>query len=89
MSRYCCLFVAFSVVAVSTSLAERKCMPEQWEADVVGKIAQETHEQFAILDVAGKVAADYARGMTALVLESVRSGDRSFGRFIYMSTRVY
>jgi len=90
MSRYWSILVALLIiVAVSTSLAERKCLPEQWQADVVGKIAQETHEQFAILDVAGKAAADYARGMTALILESVRFGDQSFGKFIYISTRVY
>jgi len=87
MSRYWSLFVAFSVVAVSTSLAERMCMPGQWEADVVGKIAHMTDGQFLNLDVVGKAAADYSRGMTAL-LQSVSSQGRFVGKYLFLSLQV-
>jgi len=87
MSRYCSIFVALMVVAVGTSLAERVCTSEQWEADVVGKIAQTIQGQFTILDVVGKAAADYKKGVTAF-LQSVYMNGQFIHKYLYLSSQV-
>jgi len=78
------------VVAVITSPAhqgERVCTPEQWEAVVVGKVAEQAQGKFYIVDVVGKVAADYEKGVIGLS-ESVFSQGQYVGSYLYLNTKV-
>jgi len=90
MPRYLSVLLITLVVAGNTSSAhqgERVCTPEQWEAVVVGKVAEQSQGKFYIIDVVGKAAADYGRGVIGLS-ESVFSQGQYIGSYLYLNTKV-
>ena len=67
--------------------AEGKCMPDQFQADIVGKTAQDNEGQILVFDLAGMYAVDFSANKE-IMIQSVFFGGLLVLNLTYLRTSV-
>ena len=67
--------------------AESKCMPDQFQVDILGKVAQDNQGQAIVFELAGVFAADY-KANKEVIIEFVFSEGKLLGNYLYLRTSV-
>ena len=67
--------------------AEGKCMPDQFQVDILGKVAQDNQGQAIVFELAGVFAADY-KANKEVIIEFVFSEGKLLGNYLYLRTSV-